>query len=237
APATTGGIGESVTRPDARGKVTGEFAYGSDLWADDMIWGVTLRSPHPHAAIKSVSIADALATAGVYAVLLCDDVPGQNAVGLEHADQPVLASGVVRYVGEPVALVAADHPEVARLAASKIVVDYEPLDPVTDPVAALAPGAPSVHRSGNLVRHLKVRKGDADPRADVVVTGTYRIGMQDQAFLGPEAGLAVPDGTGGVELVVSTQWLHADQRQVCAALGPPPAPGGVGRCRGRRAFS
>src|SRR5215469_2496529 len=222
APAATGGIGESAVRPDGRGKVTGEFAYGSDLWADDMIWGVTLRSPHPHADIRSVSIGEALATAGVYAVLTCDDVPGQNACGLEHADQPVLASGVVRYQGEPVALVAADHPEVARLAASKIEVDYDIIQPVTDPVAALAPGAPAVHPGGNLVRHLKVRKGDPAARADVVVTGSYQIGMQDQAFLGPEAGLAVPDGTGGVDLYVSTQWLHVDQQQVCAALGLPP---------------
>src|SRR5215472_15405560 len=221
APAATGGIGESAVRPDGRGKVTGEFAYGSDLWADDMIWGVTLRSPHPHAEIRSISIGEALATAGVYAVLTSDDVP-ENAYGLEHSDQTVLASGVVRYQGEPVALVAADHPEVARRAASKIVVDYRPLPPVTDPVAALAPGAPALHPGGNLVRHLKVRKGDPAPRADVVVTGSYQIGMQDQAFLGPEAGLAVPDGTGGVELFVSTQWLHVDQKQVCAALGLPP---------------
>ncbi len=217
-----GGIGESPTRPDGRGKVTGEFAYGSDLWMDDMIWGATLRSPHPHARIKSVAIGEALATAGVYAVLTSDDVPGQNACGLEHADQAVLAGDVVRYAGEPVALVAADHPEVARLAASKIVVDYEVLEPVTDPVAALTPGSPRVHAEGNLVRHLKIRKGDPAPLADVVVTGRYEIGMQDQAFLGPEAGLAVPDGTGGVDLFVSTQWLHVDQKQVCAALGLPP---------------
>src|SRR5215831_7987441 len=168
-----GGIGTSPVRPDGKGKVTGEFAYGCDLWMDDMIWGATLRSPHPHARIKSISIGPALATAGVYAVLTSDDVPGQNAYGLEHADQPVLASDVVRYVGEPIALVAADHPDVARRAASKIVVDYEVLEPVTDPVAALDPSAPSVHPSGNLVRHLKIRKGfaagDPAPRADVVV--------------------------------------------------------------------
>src|SRR6266567_5338740 len=218
----TGGIGASAVRPDGRSKVTGEFAYGSDLWMDDMIWGATLRSPHPHARITSVAIGDALATAGVYAVLTSDDVPGQNVCGLEHADQPVLASDVVRYAGEPVALVAADHPEVARLAASKIAVGYEVLEPVTDPVAALEPGAPRLHPGGNLVRHLKIRKGDPAPRADVVATGRYEIGMQDQAFLGPEAGLAVPDGTGGVELFVSTQWLHVDQQQVCAALGLPP---------------
>ena len=222
-----GGIGASPDRPDGRAKVTGEFAYGSDLWMDNMLWGVTLRSPHPHARIRSIAIGDALATAGVYAVLTSQDVPGQNASGLDHLDQPVLAAGIVRYQGEPVALVAADHPEIARLAASKIVVDYDVLDPVTDPVAALEPGAPLVHPNGNLVRHVKVRRawpGGASqmPPADVVVTGRYQVGMQDQAFLGPEAGLAVPDGTGGVELFVSTQWLHADQKQMCAALALPP---------------
>jgi xanthine dehydrogenase D subunit len=220
--AENGRIGASPTRPDGRLKVTGEFAYGSDLWMDDMVWGVTLRSPHPHARITSIGIGEALATAGVYAVLTADDVPGQNAHGLEHADQPVLARDLVRYVGEPVALVAADHPEIARLAASKIVVGYEPLPPVTDAEAALDPSAPQLHPAGNLVRHLKIRKGDPAPRADVVVDGTYQIGMQDQAFLGPEAGLAVPDETGGVDLYVSTQWLHVDQQQVCAALGLPP---------------
>ena len=218
----TGLVGTSPARPDGRLKVTGEFAYGSDMWMDDMIWGATLRSPHPHARIKSVSIGEALATAGVFAVLTCNDVPGQNAYGLEHADQPVLASEVARYAGEPVALVAADHPEVARRAAAKIVVDYELLDPITDPVAALHPGAARLHPGGNLVRHLKVRKGDPAPTAEVVVQGCYEIGMQDQAFLGPEAGLAVPDGEGGIDLYVSTQWLHADQRQICAALDLPP---------------
>ena len=220
-----GGVGASAGRPDATPKVTGQFAYGSDLWMDDMIWGVTLRSPHPYARIRSIAIADALATGGVYAVLTHADVPGQNVCGLEHADQPVLADGVVRYQGEPVALVAANHPEIARQAAKKIAVDYEVLRPVTDARQALEPAAPRLHPRiprGNLVRHLKIRKGDPEPAADVVVTGTYQVGMQDQAFLGPEAGLAVPDGHGGVDLYVATQWLHVDQRQVCAALGLRP---------------
>jgi xanthine dehydrogenase D subunit len=216
------GIGASARRPDATPKVTGQFAYGSDLWMDDMLWGVTLRSPHPYAKISSIGIAEALATSGVYAVLTHDDVPGQNACGLEVADQPVLAQDVVRYQGEPVALVAADHPEVARRAAKKIAVDYQVLQPVTDPVRALHESSPQLHAQGNLVRHLKIRKGDPEPAADVVVTGEYLVGMQDQAFLGPEAGLAVPDGQGGVDLYVATQWLHVDQKQVCAALGLPP---------------
>ncbi len=217
-----GGIGDSATRPDGTLKVTGQFAYGSDLWADDMIWGATLRSPHPYARISGIRIGAALATAGVYAVLTHEDVPGTNRFGLEHADQPVLAEDVARYQGEPVALVAADHPEIALRAAKKIEIDYEMLLPVTDPVTALSPDAPALHPGGNMVRHLKLRKGVPDPEADVVVTGSYHVGMQDQAFLGPEAGLAVPDGEGGVDLYVATQWLHVDQRQVCEALGLPP---------------
>jgi len=216
------GVGANAARPDGILKVTGQFAYGSDLWMDGMLWGATLRSPHPSARIKSVSIGEALATSGVHAVLLHDDVPGANKYGLEHADQPVLAEGLVRYQGEPVAIVAADHPEIAFQAARKIQVEYEVLEPVTDAVAALTPQAPRVHPDGNLVRHLKLRKGSDDASAAVVVTGDYQVGMQDQAFLGPEAGLAVPDGAGGVDLYVATQWLHADQRQVCAALGLPP---------------
>jgi xanthine dehydrogenase D subunit len=218
----SGGVGASARRPDGTPKVTGQFAYGSDLWMDDMIWGVTLRSPHPYAKIGSIAIGEALATAGVYAVLTHADVPGQNVCGLELADQPVLAADVVRYQGEPVALVAADHPEIARQAAKKIAVQYEVLPPVTGARQALDPAAPRLHPQGNLVRHLKLRKGDPVPAADVVVTGSYSVGMQDQAFLGPEAGLAVPDGEGGVDLYVATQWLHVDQRQICAALALPP---------------
>jgi xanthine dehydrogenase D subunit len=202
--------------------VTGQFAYGSDLWAQDMIWGVTLRSPHPYATIESVDVGAALATSGVYAVLTHEDVPGANRCGLELADQPVLAADVVRYQGEPVALVAADHPQIARRAASKIAVAYQVLDPVTDPRQAIGGAVPQLHPHGNLVRHLKIRKGDPAPTAPVVVAGEYAVGMQDQAFLGPEAGLAIPDGQGGVDLYVATQWLHADQRQICAALGLPP---------------
>ena len=236
-----GGVGESALRPDSTLKVTGEFAYGSDLWMDTMLWGVTVRSPHPHARIRSIDIGEALATAGVFAVLTHEDVPGEKSYGLEVADQPVLAYDVVRYQGEPVALVAADHPEIARQAAKKIKVDYEVLVPVTDARAALGHASPDLHGDsagrvtelsreaahlhpeGNLVRHLKVRVGDPSPSADVVVVGDYDVGMQDQAFLGPEAGLAVPDGLGGVDLYIATQWLHVDQRQICAALGLRPA--------------
>src|SRR5690606_26406199 len=128
-----GGVGESVLRPDGTLKVKGEFAYSSDMWADDMLWGATLRSPHPHAHITGLDVGPALAIPGVYAVLTQDDVPGQPVYGLDHPDQPVLCDGTVRYQGEPIAIVAAEHPETARLAASRVLVDYDVRPPLTDP--------------------------------------------------------------------------------------------------------
>ncbi|WP_244460803.1 molybdopterin cofactor-binding domain-containing protein [Microbispora triticiradicis] len=215
------GLGESVPRPDGRLKVSGEFAYSSDLWLEGMLWGATLRSPHPSAWIRSVDVGPALAMPGVFAVLTHEDVPGERFYGLEHRDQPVLAIDQVRYQGEPVAIVAADHPETARRAAAAIVVDYEVRPSVVDPRrAAFDPSCPAVHPGGNLVRHQPVRVGSTF-EAEVVVTGEYEVGMQDQAFLGPESGLAVPAEDGGVDLFVATQWLHVDQGQVALCLGLP----------------
>jgi CO/xanthine dehydrogenase Mo-binding subunit len=217
----SGTVGESPARPDGRQKVTGEFAYSSDLWLDDMLWGATLRSPHPSARITGIDITAALKLPGVHAVLTHEDVPGRATFGLEFADQPVLAIDRVRYQGEAVALVAADHPETARRAAALINVDYRVLPPVTDARTALEPGTPLVHPGGNLVRHVPIRRGDPAATADVVVAGEYQVGMQDQAFLGPESGLAVPAEDGGVDLYVATQWLHVDRGQIAASLGLP----------------
>jgi xanthine dehydrogenase D subunit len=218
----TGGIGESPRRPDGTLKVKGEFAYSSDLWAEGMLWGATVRSPHPRARIRSIETAAALAMPGVMAVLTHEDVPGRKTYGLEIPDQPVLAWEDVRYQGEAVAIVAADHPETARRAADRVQVDYEVLEPLVDAEAAIAADAPPLHPNGNVLRHLRIRHGDQQATAEVVVTGEYEVGMQDQAFLGPESGLAVPDGEGGVDLYVSTQWLHVDRDQLAASLDLPP---------------
>jgi xanthine dehydrogenase D subunit len=214
-------VGASVLRPDGTLKVTGEFAFSSDLWMSDMLWGATLRSPHPRARIRSMDITGALRIPGVAAVLTHEDVPGRKTFGLEKADQPVLAGAEVRYQGEPLLIIAADHPETARRAAAAVTVDYEVLAPVTGAEAALRPGAEPVHAGGNLVRHVRIRRGDPQAHADVVVSGRYQVGMQDQAFLGPESGLAVPAEDGGIDLYVATQWLHVDQSQIAASLGMP----------------
>ncbi len=219
-PSTPGKVGESMGRPDGVPKVRGEFEYSSDLWMDGMLWGATLRSPHPHAEIRSIDISEAERMPGVYAVLTHEDVPGRKVYGMEIPDQPVLAWKKVRYQGEPVAIVAADHPETARRALEKISVEYEVLEPLADAEAAMREDAPQLHLSGNVLRRVHVRHGDVDNvAADVIVAGEYEIGMQDQAFLGPESGLAMPDGVGGVDLYISTQWLHIDQDQVAESLG------------------
>src|SRR6266850_2064876 len=216
-----GGVGESVERPDSAPKVKGEFQYGSDLRREGMLFGATVRSPHPHARIVGIDTAAAKKMSGVKAVITANELPTRELFGLMKLDQPVLASGKVRYVGEPIAIVAAETAEEARLAARAIAVRYEPLPPITDPVAALQPDAAKLHQKGNVIEDVLVEHGDPDARADVVVEGEYELGMQDQAALGPEAGLAIPRQDGGVELHIATQWLHEDLRQIAPCLGLP----------------
>ncbi|WP_405823662.1 molybdopterin-dependent oxidoreductase [Streptomyces sp. NBC_01390] len=233
---TKGGIGESTLRPDGTLKVTGEFAYSSDMWHEDMLWGQILRSTVAHAEIVSIDTAEALALPGVYAVMTYDDLPTDvRNYGLEVQDTPVLAHGKVRHHGEPVAIVAADHPETARRAAAKIKVEYRELPVVTDEAAATAPDAILIHENRtdrhfahvdhpNIVHRQPIVRGDVEAaraRADFIVTGEYTFGMQDQAFLGPESGLAVPGEDGGVDLYIATQWLHSDLRQIAPVLGLP----------------
>ncbi|MFF7250833.1 xanthine dehydrogenase subunit D [Embleya sp. NPDC008237] len=229
------GVGASPMRPDGILKVKGDFAYASDLWHEDMLWGMALRSPHARARIRSVDVAAALAQPGVYAVLTHEDIPGSKFYGLEIRDQPVLAIDEVRFHGEPIVIVAADHPETARRAIAKIVVDYDVLPPI-GPAQALdperygyvhAPADYKAHASGNIVHSQHIHHGDGDSAevralADVIVRGEYEVGMQDQAFLGPESGLAVPAEDGGIDLYIATQWLHVDQQQMCPVLGLPP---------------
>ena len=215
-------VGDSPRRPDGPSKVRGEFSYSSDLTTEGMLWGATVRSPHPYARITSIDPSAALALPGVHAALTHEDVPGRKVYGLEIPDQPVLAIDVVRYWGEAVALVAADSPEHARRAAKLVRVEYQLLEPLTDPELALTDAAPRLHPDGNVTRRVKIRHGDQDARADVVVTGEYEVGMQDQAPLGPESGLAIPDGEGGVDLHLATQWLHIDRAQLADCLALPP---------------
>ena len=237
-----GSLGANADRPDGVAKVQGGFAFSSDMWAENMLWGATLRSPHPFARIVSIDASAAWRIPGVESIVTSEDVPGQATYGLIMQDQPVFAAvgDVVRYSGEPIAAVAADHPETCRRALAAIVVEYEILDPVVDPERCIDGTAPDIHPAGNVYRHQRIVSGDPDVVGDVVVEGSYEIGMQDQAFLGLEAALAIPDpGGSGLELYVATQWLHEDRKQISACLGLPEESvrlvlGGVGGAFGAR---
>ena len=214
-PRSTGnaaGIGTSIVRPDAIAKVRGEFEFATDLRVAGMLWGATLRSPHPLARILKVDLTPAKRIPGVRAVLGAWDVP-VNTFGAVDKDTPVLADDMVRYVGEPVAIVAAETPALARQAIDAIMVTYEPMRPVTDALEALA--------AGHVYRHVSITHGDPDVVGDVQAEGEYLTPRQDHSFLAPDAGLARPDGSGGVEVIGASQWVHADREQIAACLALP----------------
>ena len=226
-----GAVGQSPARSDGVPKLRGEFEFAQDLRAEGMLWGATVRSPHARARIVSIDVAPALAVGGVHACLTAEDVPGRATFGLEHPDQPVLAGDEVRFWGEPVAVVAAEDEVTARRAAGLVEVVYEVLEPLTDPAEA--------DRRNEVFRRLRIRRGDQTARGTVVVEGRYEVGMQDQAPLGTEAGLAIPDGQGGVDLYATSQFVHVDQEQVVASLGLRPDqvrshPTGIGGAFGSR---
>ncbi|MEY9947796.1 xanthine dehydrogenase family protein molybdopterin-binding subunit [Kitasatospora sp. GAS1066B] len=207
------GLGSSPLRTDALPKALGIYPYAADLWAEGLLWGAVLRSPHPHARIVSIDTSAALTVPGVHAVLTAADLPAPTV----PSDRPVLAAEVVRHQGEPVAAVAADHPDTARLAAAAIVVEYQLLDALTDPEQAFH--GPALHPDGNLLRHLPLRTGDPEAVGEVVVEGLYQVGRQDPAPIGAEAGLAVPRPDGGVELHLSSTDPHGDRERTAACLG------------------
>ncbi|MBH5336717.1 molybdopterin-dependent oxidoreductase [Streptomyces pactum] len=220
APPGPHGLGTTMPSPDAAAKASGTFPYAADLWAEGLLWAAVLRSPHPHARILSVDTAPAAAMPGVRAVVTHADVPGDPSHGRRVADRPVFAGDVVRHHGEPIAAVAADHPDTARLAAAAIAVEYEVLEPVTDPEQAFS--AEPLHPDGNLIRHIPLRFGDPEVTGDVIVEGVYRIGRQDPAPIGAEAGLAVPRPDGGVEIYTASTDPHGDRDMAAACLGLEP---------------
>ncbi|HEY0615644.1 MAG TPA: xanthine dehydrogenase family protein molybdopterin-binding subunit [Candidatus Elarobacter sp.] len=214
-------IGTPVARPDARAKVTGAARYPADLVREGMLHCKAVFALRPHARIERIDASRAVAQPGVVAVLTAADVP-HNRYGLIDADQEVLCSERVRYVGDRVALVIADDPERAARAAKLVHVEYTDLPVVSDALAAMEPGAPLVHpeRDSNVLLHQKIRKGDVDGAlagADVVLSATFTTSWQEHAYLQPDAGIAYYEEE---TLVVETagQWLHEDLRQIAAML-------------------
>ncbi len=217
-----GPLGGRHERPDARAKVTGSTRSVGDLALPGMLHAAVAVAPVASARIRSLDTGAARALDGVAAILTAAELPGKNLVGVIFDDQPLLAADRVRMVGERLALVAARSPEAAWGAARLVHADLEPLPAVHDPIEALAPGAPLVHDSGNLIRTFLVVHGDAArARADVVVEAEYRVGGQEHAYLEPQGCLAIPEGRQRITIVASCQCPFYIQQAVARVLGLP----------------
>lgn len=213
-------------RPDGAPKVTGQLQYLTDMTLPDMIHGRVLRSEYPYARILSIDTSEAEALEGVYAVLTSKDVPGLNRFGIATPDQPVFCEDIVRYVGDAIAAVAADSPELAALALDAIRVEYEELTPLNSTDAALAPGAPELHEHGpgNVLHRTEIKRGDTEQAfatCDHIVTETYYTPRQMHAYMETEGGLFVPDEEGRLNVYAATQHGYKDRMQLARIIGCP----------------
>jgi CO/xanthine dehydrogenase Mo-binding subunit len=219
---TVTGIGEPVARIDGYAKASGAHVYPSDSVMEDMLWLRVLRVNRPHARILSIDTNAAGQVAGVVGVFTAKDVPGSNRVGIALQDMPVLCEDKVRYVGDAVAIVAAESDEAAYRARDLINVEYKPLPVVGDARAAMEPDSARVHEDGNLVSELHFGRGDlaaAFGGDDFVFENEYQAGRQAHAFLETEAGAAFYGEDGRLTVRVGGQYPQRDQTQIARALG------------------
>ncbi|MBN1484030.1 MAG: molybdopterin-dependent oxidoreductase [Chloroflexia bacterium] len=224
-------VGRSLARPEAVDKVTGAAMFADDFSFPGLLYGATLRAAHPHARIRSIDTAGAEQMPGVHAVLTYRDVPGRDRHGLVIHDWPVLCQDKVRYLGDAVAIVAAESPEIAAAALEQIEVAYEPLPVVADAETARRADAALVHEEwpdGNLLEHIKLRRGDLErglAEADRVVEREYRTPMYDHMFMEPECSIGVPAGYDQehpqLTVYCGSQIPYADHEQIAAALDLP----------------
>ena len=224
-------IGAGVARPDALDKVRGEARYADDLSFPGMLHAAVVRSPHAHARVLRIDPTAALEDPDVACVATHEDVPGPNIVHVIYDDQPALAAGVVRYIGEPVALVAAATRRAAKRAAMMVVVDYEELPVVSDTLQALAPDAPTIvaepaaaEGGGNLFNEMILRKGDVEAgfaEADVIVEAEYETGYQEHAYIEPQGAVAVPGDLGSMTVYASAQCPFYIQNAVAKVMDLP----------------
>jgi CO/xanthine dehydrogenase Mo-binding subunit/aerobic-type carbon monoxide dehydrogenase small subunit (CoxS/CutS family) len=219
-------IGKNVRRIDTPAKVSGALKYAADMTMPGMLHVQVLRSPHAHARIVSIDTSAAQAIDGVETVITCDDVPGEDGFGVYVNDQPVMARGKVRYVGDAVAAVAAEDLLTAKRAVAAIKVTYEPLPAVFDPDAAMAPGAPVIHdyAPDNITKHIPIRVGDIEKgfaQSDLVVEENYSTQAIEHAYLEPEAGLAYIDHDGVVTLVCPDQNVTHHRHMLARIIAKP----------------
>jgi xanthine dehydrogenase molybdenum-binding subunit len=215
-------IGESIVRVDGREKVTGEARYSGDLDLPGMLHLKLVRSDRAHGRVTGMEFPDISGLRDHYFFTAAD--LKENSFGSLVKDQPVFADQKVRFYGEPVAMVAAPDEEAAAELAGQVRVFYEPLPVVTDPEDALQPGEPMVHPAGNLAHELHFDRGDIKKsfaEADLIVSGTFDLPMQEHLYLETESGVAWVDDRGILTVSAGTQHPFLNREEICLALGIP----------------
>jgi xanthine dehydrogenase molybdenum-binding subunit len=219
-------VGSLHPRPDSIAKVTGQAKFTDDYHFPEMLVGKVFRAGVPHAVLEALDISKALDQPGVVEILTAADIPGENLHGLVYRDWPVLV-GVgdrVRYVGDAIAIIAAENEEAASRAMAAIRPTFRELPIVADPVYARSPEAEQVHEQGNLLKHIKVRKGDMEvgwEQAETTLEATYHTPATEHAFMEPECSIALPSEDGRMEILVGSQIPYADREQVARTLDLP----------------
>lgn len=214
-------VGQRVLRKDGPEKVTGELKYMTDYQYDDMVWGRVLRAKYPYAKIKRIDTTKAKAHPGVICVLTYEDIPGFNGFGIVIPDQPVLVFDYVRCTGDALALVAAETEEIAEEALQLIDVDYEVLEPLTDPEEAIKMTSPKLHPSGNIHSRVQVKNGDVEKafaEAEIVVEQTYYSPRQMHAFIETEGGWGILEEDGSLTIRCPAQYAYRDVMQIARVL-------------------
>ncbi len=223
---TESGVNKDVLKVDARSKALGDPVYVDDMSMDGMIYGKALRTKYPRARVISIDTADAKRLPGVVGVLLAEDIPGERNCGHLVKDWPALikTGEETRYVGDSVALVAAESEEILEEALKLIKVEYEELKPVSDPFEALKEDAPKIHEKGNQLSFQQLKRGNADKALEeskYKVKYSFKTPWTEHAFLEPECALAYP-AADGVEVITSDQGIYDDKREIASLLGIEP---------------
>ncbi|MBM3125120.1 MAG: 2Fe-2S iron-sulfur cluster binding domain-containing protein, partial [Chloroflexi bacterium] len=219
-------VGRTHLRPDAVEKVTGGAVFTDDLVFDGMLYAKVRRAMIPHGFLKKLDISGAKTLPGVVAVLTAEDIPAEHNHGLVVYDWPVMV-GVgerVRYVGDAIAIIAAETQQIAEQASALIEAEFDLQPVITNPVQARQDGVPQIHEKGNLLKHIKVRKGDMEKGfadADVILEHTFHTPTTDHAFIEPECSIGVPLADGRIEIYCGSQIPYQDREQVARVMGWP----------------
>lgn len=218
-------LGENMQRTDAAAKVLGSAEYSADIRLEGMLCGSALRTEYPRAVVKSIDVSAAKKLPGVAAVITAAELPGKQKIGHLKKDFDVLipVGSCTHYLGDAVALVAAETREILEEAKKLIKVEYEVLTPLTSPAESLAEGAPLIHEDGNVMSHISLVRGNAEEAiaaSKYVVTNHYSLPFTEHAYLEPETAVALPEGD-TLHIFCGDQGVYQTQGEIAEATGLP----------------